>query len=181
MRIVDAFTYPIGSLLLRPFVALKRDRGMPRARRDNAHSPAKPQSPKGQPARAHRDAACDEPQPVAPKGASEQPTDLKPATAYWRGASGRLYRHSAHTTVFCPAPQRGVYVLARRTETGAIVPLFAGVAASPAGALNLAHIRRRAVTIGATEVHLCPVQVTGSVFTLRRVARDLRRSFASAV
>jgi hypothetical protein len=106
-----------------------------------------------------------------------RPTDMSPSTAYWRGASGRLYRHSAHTNVFCPAPRRGVYILARRDAEGAAVPLFAGVAASTAGTLNLAHIRRRAVTIGATEVHLCPVKDTGSIFSLRRVARDLRRSF----
>jgi hypothetical protein len=111
---------------------------------------------------------------------SVPPTDFKPSTAFWRGVSGRLYRASAHTTVFCPSPQQGVYVLARRDGTGRAVPLFAGVATSPTGTLNLAHIRRRAITIGATEVHLCPVTVRGSIFGLRRVAHDLRRSFAQA-
>lgn len=147
---------------MRPFVAPARDRDLTRAR--NQHAPAEPSD------------AID-----SPSGdVGDQPTDLKPSTAYWRGASGRLYRHSAHTTVYCPAPQHGVYVLARRDQAGSIVPLFVGVAASPAGTLNLAHIRRRAVSIGATEVHLCPVAVKGSVFSLRRVARDLRRSFAQA-
>jgi hypothetical protein len=110
----------------------------------------------------------------------EAPTDFRPSTSYWRGKSGRMYRHSAHTTIFCPPPTLGVYVLARRDRRGRVLPLFAGVSASTAATLNLAKIRKRAALLGASEVHLCPVPTRGSVFSLRRVLRDLRAALPAA-
>jgi hypothetical protein len=102
------------------------------------------------------------------------PTDFRPTTSYWHGRSGRLYRHSAHTAVFCPPPTAGVYVLVRRDGHGHPIPLFAGISASAAATLNLAKIRQRAASLGANEVHLCPLPTRGNVFSLRRALRDLR-------
>lgn len=119
--------------------------------------------------------ASEDDEPVA----GESPSDFRPSTSYWRGLSGRLYRHSAHTTIFCPPPSHGTYVLVRRDERGRAVPLYTGVAASSAATLNLAHIRHRAVTLGVTEVHLYPVRTSGSAFAMRRIARDLRAAFAT--
>jgi hypothetical protein len=110
----------------------------------------------------------------------EAPTDFHPSTSYWRGKSGRIYRHSAHTTIFCPPPTHGVYVLVRRDRRGRVQPLFAGVSASAAATLNLAKIRKRAALLGASEVHLCPLPTRGSVFSLRRVLRDLRAALPAA-
>jgi hypothetical protein len=152
MRMIEVFSQPTGVRLARHTSAAVLER--------TAKAPLK-NEPK------------EEPEPA------RTPSDMVPSTAFWRGASGRLYRHSAHTTIFCPAPQQGIYLLAKRDADGNPVPLFAGVAASAAATLNLAHIRRRAVTIGATEVHLCPVHSAGSVFGLRRIAHDLRRNFAA--
>jgi hypothetical protein len=97
---------------------------------------------------------------------------------FWRGHSGRLYRHEVYTLLTCPGPTRGVYVLASRDARGRAVPVFTGVAGSAAPTLNLAHIRRRAVTLGASEVHILEIpQATGSL-RLRRIVHDLRAGFA---
>jgi hypothetical protein len=98
-------------------------------------------------------------------------------TEFWRGRSGRAYRHVVHDLIRCPAPVRGVYVLARRDATGRAQPIFTGVAASTAPTLNLAHIRRRAVSLSASEVHLFEVPHAASPLGLRRIVRDLRAAF----
>lgn len=108
----------------------------------------------------------------------EPPTDLRPSTAYWRGASGRLYRLSAHTLIYCPQPGRGIYILARRDARGRLAPLGVGLSIA-AASLNLAHIRKRGARLGATEVHLCPMPNLDSTLALRRVVRDLGSMFAA--
>jgi hypothetical protein len=169
MRFYQAFGLPIGQWFDRAFVGGSLRKGITTS---SAAGVAPVQSPAFKPVVS---TLVDDASRVA-----GPPTDLNPASQYWRGASGRLYRHSVHTTVFCPAPQHGVYILACRDDQGHLVPLFVGAAASTAATLNLAHIRRRAVAIGATEVHLCPQIVRGSAFALRRAVRDIRRGLVSA-
>jgi hypothetical protein len=101
------------------------------------------------------------------------------SSAYWRGASGRLYRHVVHGLTGCPAPLRGVYVIVGRDAEAGPVALFIGAAASSAPSLNLAHIRRRAAQLQAPEVHLLELPQLLSGLALRRIVRDLRRASAT--
>ncbi len=98
--------------------------------------------------------------------------------AFWRGRSGRLYRHQVHALLTCPAPVRSVYVLANRDASGRAKPLFAGVAASTGPTLNLAHIRRRGAQLGASEVHILEMPHAAGSLRHRRIAQDLRAAFA---
>ena len=97
-----------------------------------------------------------------------------PGSHFWRGKSGRIYRHTVTSLIGCPISARGAYVLVRITESGQRTMLCVGITDSDSPTLNLAHIRRRGARLGADEVHLLPMSSASG--GLRRVARDLRRA-----
>ena len=73
---------------------------------------------------------------------------------YWRGASGARYLHTVFALIDCPQLPRANYILVRRDQDGTCRPLDIGQTVYVAESLNLAHLRRRAVLLGANEIHI---------------------------
>jgi hypothetical protein len=98
----------------------------------------------------------------------------------WQSRSGRLFHFASMPLFTCRAPARAAYVLARRDTAGHAVALFVGVALSLAPTLNLARIRQRAASLGATEVHLLDLDHAQGTYAARRLVRDLRAGLSHA-
>lgn len=113
------------------------------------------------------------PRSVVPSSAPPVP-DRHPTGVFWRGHTGRVYRHEIHDFIHCPVLPRATYVLARRDRTDGLIALHVGTATSLAPTLNLAHIRRLGARLGATEVHIHPTPHARGTLAQRRIARDLR-------
>ena len=73
---------------------------------------------------------------------------------YWRGASGERYLHTVFPLVDCPLMPKVNYILVRRDADGTRRPLDIGQTVSDADSLNLAHLRHKAATLGANEIHI---------------------------
>jgi hypothetical protein len=73
---------------------------------------------------------------------------------FWRGASGERYLHTVYTLIECPILPRAVYMLVRRHADGHRTVLHIGIADNDAPTLNLARVRQRGATLGASEVHV---------------------------
>jgi hypothetical protein len=106
--------------------------------------------------------------------------DASRVSANWLGRSGRLYRCGIERLHHCRAPARAAYLLVARDSAGRASALFAGLAISRAPTVNLARIRRRAVQLGASEVHLIDLTHSASSYAARRLVRDVRAGIARA-
>lgn len=95
-----------------------------------------------------------------------------PRFHFWTGASGQRYIHTIHSLMTCPALPASNYILVRVTEGQRREVLAIGRVDHPTPSLNLAEIRQRGASLGATEVHvhLLAVSETHSL----EVTRDLR-------
>lgn len=95
-----------------------------------------------------------------------------PRFHFWTGASGQRYIHTIHSLMTCPALPASNYILVRVAEGHRREVMAIGRVNHPTPSLNLAEIRQRGATLGATEVHvhLLALSETHS----REVVRDLR-------
>ena len=73
---------------------------------------------------------------------------------YWRGASGERYLHTVFPLFDCPLMPKVNYILVRRDADGTRRPLDVGQTVSDADSLNLAHLRHKAASLGANEIHI---------------------------
>jgi hypothetical protein len=95
-----------------------------------------------------------------------------PRFRFWFGASGRRYVHTIHPLLECPTLPEANYLLVRRHDDGTRTVLHIGHTTNPAPSLNLAHIRQKAATLGANEVHVHLLTATES--QRRLIECDLR-------
>lgn len=72
----------------------------------------------------------------------------------WMGASGKKYVHSVFWLLECPEISAANYVLVRRSDDGTIAACRVGRVDQEAPSLNLAEIRHKGASFGATEVHI---------------------------
>ncbi len=73
---------------------------------------------------------------------------------YWRGASGERYLHTVFSLVNCPLVPKVNYILVQRAADGTRRPLYIGRTVSNADSLNLAHLRHKAASLAANEIHI---------------------------
>ena len=90
------------------------------------------------------------PQPVSP-GLLDQAPVREHA---WKGASGRIYKHTVYSLIACPPLPRSTVMLVRREASGTRKVLHIGLADDDAPSMNLARIRQRGAQLGANEVHV---------------------------
>ena len=73
---------------------------------------------------------------------------------FWTGASGRPYVHTIHGLIECPEVPDACYILVKRLPSGVRKVLHVGQLEHHYASLNLAEIRHKGATLGASEVHL---------------------------
>lgn len=74
----------------------------------------------------------------------------------WQGWSGRWYVSSVYSLSRFECPEKGVFVVVRRDESGERTPLFVGAADNVSDELLSDHgtLLMRAIKAGANEVHV---------------------------
>ena len=91
---------------------------------------------------------------------------------FWAGASGKRYVHTIFDLVGCPRIPACSYVLVRREVNGRRTAVRIATASAEAWSLNLAEIRHRAAQLGANEVHVHLIALSGQATA--GIAADLQ-------
>ena len=101
-------------------------------------------------------AASSRPAPAAvARGAAAGEID-KPGIdfCFWRGISGNRYVHHVYSLIGCPQVSCANYILVGLDDAGQRKALHIGCVENEAQSLNLADIRQRGASLGASEVHV---------------------------
>jgi hypothetical protein len=77
-----------------------------------------------------------------------------PSFHFWRGASGMAYVHTVYRLIDCPDVPPATCVFVKVGPSGRRTVLDIGRLENEASSLNLAEVRQRGATLGASEVHL---------------------------
>ncbi len=110
--------------------------------------------------------------PVDLSSFEDQQIEKTPRFHFWTGATGQRYIHTIHSLVTCPELPASNYILVRTAPGERREVLAIGRVNHPTPSLNLAEIRQRGATMGASEVHV-HLLATSEAHSLE-VARDLR-------
>ena len=110
--------------------------------------------------------------PAEEMSGEDESVEKTPRFHFWTGASGQRYIHTIHALVTCPALPASNYILVRTAKGRRREVLAIGRVNHPTPSLNLAEIRQRGATLGATEVHVHLLATSESHSC--EVARDLR-------